>query len=59
MDNFSGTSNIQNKLYYIIAEFIPTTFEAGSSFVHAKLENIDFLTEGSITFSKYIKPPYL
>ena len=31
MVHFGGTSNIWNKLYYRIAEFIPTTFNAGSS----------------------------
>jgi hypothetical protein len=52
MANFGGTLNIQNKLYYVIAEFILTTFEAGSSFMHAKLEDINFLSRESIVFSK-------
>jgi hypothetical protein len=59
MANFGGTLNIRNKLCYVIAEFILTTFEAGSSFMHAKLEDINFLSRESIVFSKYIKPPHL
>jgi hypothetical protein len=38
MAHFDGTSNMRNKLYYVIAEFVPTTFDAGSSFAHAKVE---------------------
>jgi hypothetical protein len=56
---FNGTSNIQDKLFYVIAEFVPTTFEAGTSFVHAQIEEDSTLTEKTITYSKYIKPPHL
>jgi len=59
MAHFGGTSNIQNKLYYGIAEFVPTTFDTGSSFTHTKLEETNQLNEGSIAFSKYIKAPHL
>ncbi|KAF8218950.1 hypothetical protein L208DRAFT_1559746 [Tricholoma matsutake] len=57
MVNFGGT--LTNKLYYFMAEFGPTTFNAGSSFTHAKLEEVNLLNENSITFFKYIKPSHL
>jgi hypothetical protein len=38
MAHFDRTLNMCNKLYYVIAEFVPTTFDAGSSFAHAKVE---------------------
>jgi hypothetical protein len=56
---FDSTSNIQNKLFYIIAEFIPTTFEEGSSFTHARIESDSTLAENTIAYSKYIKPAHL
>jgi hypothetical protein len=59
MKFYDGTSTIRNKLHYVIAEFIPTTFDAGTSYAHAKLEEDNMLAEQSITFSKYIKPPHL
>jgi len=59
MAKLRGTSNIHNKLYYVIAEFVLTTFDAGSSYMHAKLEEINLLNEGLMVFSKYIKPPHL
>jgi hypothetical protein len=59
MAHFGGTSNTCNKLFSVIAEFVPTTFDAGSSFAHAKLEEINLLKYGSVAFSKYIKPPHL
>ena len=59
MAHLRGTSNIWNKLYYRIAEFVPTTFNAGSSFTHAKLEETNQLNEDSITFLKYINAPHL
>lgn len=59
MANFGSTSNIWNKLYYIIAEFVPTSFDAGSSFTHSKLEEVNTMMEDSIMFSKYVKPPHL
>ena len=57
--NYGGTSNIQNKLHYIIAEFIPATFDAGSSYAHAKVEEDSGISGNTIAFSKYIKPPHL
>ena len=57
--NYSGTSNIQNKLHYIIAEFVPTTFDAGSSYAHTKVEEDSGISGNIIAFSKYIKPPHL
>ena len=59
MRHYNGTLSIQNKLLYIIAEFIPTTFDAGSSYAHAKLEEDNMLPEHAIAFSKYIKLPQL
>jgi len=59
MEKYSGTSNIHNKLHYMMAEFAPVTFNAGSSFTHAKLEQDNFLGLDTITYSKYIKPPHL
>jgi hypothetical protein len=44
MRHYDGISSIQNKLLYIIAEFVPTTFDAGSSYAHAKLEEDNMLT---------------
>ena len=43
MEKFDGTSNICNKLHYVIAEFVPVTFDARSSFTHAKLEQDNIL----------------
>ena len=59
MANYRGTSNIQNKLHYVIAEFVPTTFDAGSSYAHAKVEEDSGISSNRIAFSKYIKPPHL
>ena len=59
MKFYDGTSTIRNKLHYVIAEFVPITFEAGASYAHAKLEEDNTLTEQAIAFSKYIKPPHL
>jgi hypothetical protein len=59
MEKFDGTSNIRNKLHYVIAEFVPVTFDTGSSFAHAKLEQDNILGLDSIAYSKYIKPPHL
>lgn len=56
---FGGMSNIQNKLFYIIAEFIPTTFKAGSSYTHTWIEADSTLTENTIAYSKYIKSIHL
>lgn len=40
----------------MIAEFIPKTFEAGSSYMHAWIEEDSELTTNTIAHSKYIKP---
>ncbi|KAF8228079.1 hypothetical protein L208DRAFT_1220901, partial [Tricholoma matsutake] len=39
MDHFDGTSNIKDKLHYIIAEFVLITYDAGVSYAHANLED--------------------
>jgi hypothetical protein len=57
--NYGGTSNIQTKLHYVIAEFVPTTYDAGSSYAHAKVEEDSGISGDTIAFSKYIKPPHL
>jgi gas vesicle protein len=57
--NYGGTSNIRNKLYYVLAEFVPTTFDAGSSYAHAKVEEDSALGTNVIGHSKYIKPTHL
>jgi hypothetical protein len=58
MANYSSTSNMRNK-FYVIAEFVPTTFEAGSSYVHTKVEEDSGLCTNAIAYSKYIKPAHL
>jgi hypothetical protein len=58
MDNYGGISNMHNKLYYIIAEFVPVSFDAGSSFAHANIEHDNILGLDTIMYSKYIKPPH-
>jgi len=50
---------MHNKLYYVITEFAPTTFEAGSSYVHVKVEEDSGLCNDVIVYSKYIKPAHL
>ena len=57
--NFGGTSTMRNKLYYVIAKFVPTTFDTGSSYVHTKIEEDSMLGTGTIIYLKYIKPPQL
>jgi len=59
MAHFNGTSNMENKLHYVIAEFVPMTFDAGSSFAHAKVEEDNMMEWDAIVFSRYIKPAYL
>lgn len=59
MNHFGGTANIRNKLFYVIAEFVPTTFDAGATYAHAIVEADHGIMEGGIAFSKYIKPPHL
>jgi hypothetical protein len=59
MEKYGGTSNMHNKLHYVIAEFVPVSFDAGSSFTHAKIEQDNVIGLDSIAYSKYIKPPHL
>lgn len=59
MDHFDGTSNIKDKLHYVIAEFVPVTYDAGASYAHANLEEANRFTDDAIGFSKFIKPPHL
>lgn len=57
--NYGGTSNIQSKLYYVIAEFVPTTFIEDSTFTHLKIEEHSNICVDTIASSKYIKPAHL
>jgi hypothetical protein len=50
MAHFDRTSNMRNKLHYVIAEFVPTTFDAGSSFAHAKVEEDNMMERDAIAF---------
>jgi vacuolar-type H+-ATPase subunit H len=59
MSNYRGMSNICNKLFYVIAEFVPTTFDAGSTYTHARIEEDSALGTGTITHSRYTKPAHL
>ena len=56
---YRGTSNIKNKLFYIVAEFVPTTFNAGTKSAHAHIEEDSLMGTDTIAYSKYIKPPHL
>jgi hypothetical protein len=38
MENYGGTASMQNKLHYVVAEFVPVTFIKNSSFMHSKIE---------------------
>jgi hypothetical protein len=59
MGKFGSTSTIRDKLYHVVAEFVPTTFDAGSSFAHARIEADSELCTNTIAHSKYIKPVHL
>jgi len=59
MENYSSTSNMRNKLHYVIAKFVPVTYNVGSSYAHAKVENNNTLGSHTIMYLKYIKPPHL
>jgi hypothetical protein len=59
MESYGGTSKIQSSLYYVIAEFVPTTFIEDSTFTHAKIEENSGLCYDTIAYSKYIKPVHL
>ena len=52
---YSCSANIQNKLYHIIAEFVPTTFNPNDIHSHTVLETANALDQGSMVWSKYIK----
>ena len=51
--------NIQNKLYYTVAEFIPTMFNMGTNYAHLRVEQDNRLTMTTMAYSKYIKPQHL
>ena len=59
MENYGGTASMQNKLYYVIAEFVPISFIENSSFMHARIEEESAISANSLVFSKYIKPAHL
>ena len=56
---YSSSAKICNKLYHVITEFVPTTFTMDNNYSHSKLETTNNLEPGSITWSRYIKPPNL
>ena len=56
---YSSSSKIRNKLYHVITKFVPITFATDDDYSHNKLETTNNLEPGSITWSKYIKPPNL
>ena len=59
LKTYSSSAYIHNKLFHVIAEFTPTTFNAGSEHAHAILEANNSLNPGAVIWSKYIKPPQL
>ena len=59
MENYGGTGKMQNKLHYVVAEFVPVTFIENSSFIHARIEEESEIAADSLVFSKYIKPAHL
>lgn len=59
MGRYGGTSNIQNKLYYTVAEFVPTTFDVGTNYAHLRVEQDNALMTDTMAYSKYIKPQHL
>lgn len=59
MESYGGSANIQSSLYYVIAEFVPTTFLEDSTFTHLKIEENSSLSRDTLIYSKYIKPAHL
>ena len=59
IERYGGTSNIQNKLFYTVAEFVPTTFDAGSNYAHLRVEQDNAIPTSAMAYSKYIKPQHL
>jgi len=59
MEWYGDTSHIQNKLLYTVAEFVPTTPNAGSNYAHLQIEQDNMLPTATMAYSKYIKPQHL
>ena len=59
MECYGGMSNIQNKLYYTIAGFVPTTFDVGTNYANLQAEQDNGLMMTTMAYSKYIKPQHL
>ncbi|KAF8224000.1 hypothetical protein L208DRAFT_1313982, partial [Tricholoma matsutake] len=57
--HYGGMSNIQNRLFYMLVEFVPTTFKVGADYAHAHMEDDSRIASNVITYSKYIKPAHL
>ena len=53
---YSSNANIHTKLFHVITEFVPKSFNAGTAHSHTMLEANNSLTPDSITWMKYIKP---
>lgn len=58
-EKYGGMTNVRTRLLYAIAEFVPTTFGAGSDFANAQVEDVNKLHAGSLAYSKWIKPENL
>jgi hypothetical protein len=56
---YGGMSSIKNRLLYVVAKFIPITFNAGARSAHANIEKDSGIPTDIITYSKYIKPLHL
>ena len=56
---YSSTANIHNKLFHIIAKFVPLSFDADTVHSHTTLEASNDLSPSSITWSKFVKRPHL
>jgi bisphosphoglycerate-independent phosphoglycerate mutase (AlkP superfamily) len=59
MEIYGGTASVQNKLLYVVVEFVPVTFIENSSVMHARIEEESEIATDSIAFSKYIKLAHL
>ena len=59
MEQYGDMSHIQNKLFYIVAEFVPTTFDTGSKYAHLWVEQDNTLPIATMAYSTYIKLQHL
>ena len=59
LSSFRVTTSVKCQTFYIVAEFMPTTFVAGDSGSYTKLEDTNNLPTDTITSTKFIKSPHL